>query len=68
MNARKIAEKLLEENGYTLQRHGANHDIYRNATLRCSIPLKRHDIDEDDLRYIQNVARPGHASVAGIGL
>lgn len=64
MNARKIAEKLLEENGYKLQRHGANHDIYHNEALRCSIPLKRHDIDEDDLRYIQkeitqNVRRRG---------
>ncbi len=34
MNTRKQAEKLLEENGYKLQRHGANHDIYRNEALR----------------------------------
>jgi hypothetical protein len=48
--AQAIAE--LEDSGYTFKRHGANHDIYYNAEHKCSIPLKRHDFDEDDLRYI----------------
>jgi hypothetical protein len=48
--AQAIAE--LQGRGYTFKRHGANHDIYCNTQLGCSIPLKRHDFDEDDLRYI----------------
>ena len=36
----------------TSKRHGANHDIYFNAEKRRAIPLKRHDFDENDLRYI----------------
>lgn len=53
MHPRKIAVKSLRESGYEFKRSGANHDIYYNSELRCSIPLKRHDFDEDDLRYIQ---------------
>ena len=34
------------------EREGANHDIYYNAKLGTMIPIKRHDFDESDLRYI----------------
>ena len=53
MKPRQLAVNALQENGYIFKRPGANHDIYYNPELRCIIPLKRHDFDESDLRYIQ---------------
>ncbi len=53
MKPRDQAIKVLESNGYAFERNGKKHDIFYNAKLRCSIPLKRHDFDEGDLRYIQ---------------
>lgn len=53
MNPRNIAIEDLESSGYKFKRHGGNHDIYANPKLGASIPLKRHDFDEDDLRYIR---------------
>ena len=44
--------RLLKKNGCTLVRNGGNHDIYSNAELKCSIPLKRHSFNKNDLRYI----------------
>lgn len=52
MKPREQAVQELEENGYRFERHGANHDIWYNPTLRCSITLKRHKFDENTLRYI----------------
>ena len=52
MNERKQAIKELEKAGYFLKRHGGNHDIYCNTKLKCSIPLKRHGFNKNDLRYI----------------
>lgn len=51
----KPREKAIEElaaAGYEFRRHGGNHDIYMNPKIGCIIPLKRHDFDESDLRYI----------------
>lgn len=59
MNAHKKAEKALEEAGYIFKRHGTNHDIYFNAQKGVMIPLKRHDFDEDDLRYIEKEIEKG---------
>lgn len=59
MNAHKKAEKALEEAGYVFKRHGANHDIYFNAQKGVMIPLKRHDFDEGDLRYIKDEIKKG---------
>lgn len=53
MKPRTKAIEELNSEGYTFKRNGANHDIYYNKELGCIIPLKRHDFDEDDLRYIQ---------------
>lgn len=52
MNPRKITVKELEANGYDLKRHGANHDVYFNPETKKTIPVKRHDFDENDMRYI----------------
>ena len=61
MTPRKRTIKDLKAAGYYLDRHGANHDIYKNPETRHKIPLKRHDFDEDDRRYIlkeiQNTGR-----------
>lgn len=59
MKARKKAEKALKAAGYVLKRHGANHDIYYNQKQGILIPLKRHDFDEDDLRYIEREIEQG---------
>lgn len=53
MKPRDKAIKSLNSNNYYFERHGKKHDIYYNAELKCSIPLKRHDFDESDLRYIE---------------
>ena len=54
MKPRTQAVHDLENGGYAFRRHGANHDIYFNQELGCIIPLKRHDFDESDLRYIRD--------------
>ena len=53
MKPRNQAVKDLNASGYQLKRHGTNHDIYFNPDTKQAIPLKRHDFDEDDLRYIR---------------
>ena len=57
MKARNIAIQELNANGYIFKRGGGNHDIYYHPELRRIIPLKRHDFDEDDLRYIRKEIR-----------
>lgn len=52
MNPRKITVKELEANGYCFKRHGANHDVYYNPDTKKTIPVKRHDFNENDMRYI----------------
>ncbi len=57
MNPRKETIVALEDRGFVLARHGANHDIYFNPTTGVTIPVKRHDFDEDDKRYILKEAK-----------
>ncbi len=38
--------RLLEENGWTLKRHGGNHDIYAKNGEREPIP-RHKEIDEE---------------------
>lgn len=52
MNPRTKTIKELESLGFVFHRHGTNHDIYRNPETRQSIPVKRHDFNENDARYI----------------
>lgn len=52
MKPRDKAIVELNNGGYDFKRHGANHDIYYCPRTGCIIPLKRHDFDESDLRYI----------------
>ena len=52
MNARARTIKDLESTGFQLKLRGANHDIYFNPKTRKTIPVKRHDFNENDRRYI----------------
>ena len=53
MTSLRKAKKELKEKGYVLKRRGANHDIYYNKEKKRTVPLKRHDFDEDDLIYLR---------------
>lgn len=57
MKPHEKAIEELENARYRFARHGSNHDIYFNAELGSMISLKRHDFDEDDLRYIKKEIR-----------
>ncbi len=57
MKPRDQAVAELNAENYCFRRHGANHDIYYNEELGRMISLKRHDFDEDDLRYIRKEIR-----------
>ena len=39
--------------------NGVIEQVYCNIELRCSIPLKRHSFDKNDLRYIQKEIEQG---------
>lgn len=52
MNQRQMTVNDLIENGFQLKREGKNHAIYWNPKTRQTIPVKRHDFDENDRRYI----------------
>lgn len=53
MHPRKQAILDLKASGYIFYREGANHEIYKNHSTGEIIPLKRHDFNENDLRYIR---------------
>ena len=53
MKPRDQAIAELKNSKYVFQRHGSKHDVYYNAEQGSMITLKRHDFDEDDLRYIR---------------
>lgn len=57
MNPRKETVTILEGDGFILSRHGSNHDIYFHPEKRITIPVKRHDFDADDMRYILKEAK-----------
>lgn len=52
MHPRKTTIKTLENNGFSLKRHGVNHDLYYNPETKKTIPVKRHDFNENDMKYI----------------
>lgn len=52
MNQRQMTVDDLIQNGFELKREGKKHSIYWNPETGQTIPVKRHDFDEDDRRYI----------------
>lgn len=57
MNPRAMTIKTLEANGFIFKRSGRNHDIYFNPITRLTIPVKRHDFNENDRNYILKEAK-----------
>ncbi len=57
MTPRKMCINLLTENGFLFRRSGGNHDIYFNPETKQMIPVKRHDFNENDMRYILKEAK-----------
>lgn len=57
MNPRKETVNILEGDGFILARRGSNHDIYFHPQKKITVPVKRHDFDENDKRYILKEAK-----------
>ena len=51
MTAHDKAIQALKSNGYQRIR-AKKHEIYYNSELNRAIPLKNHDFNENDLKYI----------------
>jgi len=51
MNRRDVI-KALEQHRYRFIRHGGNHDIYFSFETKKTIPVKRHDFNDTDAKYI----------------
>ena len=52
MNQRQMTVDDLTQNGFQLKRDGNKHSIFWNPKTGQTIPVKRHDFDENDRRYI----------------
>lgn len=52
MSPRQLTVKALQSHGFQFAREGKKHTIYYNPTTKQTIPVKRHDFDENDRRYI----------------
>lgn len=57
MNPRAKTIKELESYGFEFKRHGANHDIFWNPETKVAIPIKRHDFNENDAKYVLKEAQ-----------
>ena len=44
--------KILKEYGYIKAREGKKHTIFYNSETKKTIPVKRHDFNENDMKYI----------------
>lgn len=51
MTPLKETIELLEKNGFVKVRE-SKHMIYYNPKNNKTVPVKRHDFDEEDQRYI----------------
>lgn len=52
MTPRQETINDLKRAGFLLKREGGNHAIYWNPKTNQTIPVKRHDFNENDRRYI----------------
>lgn len=52
MNTRMKTLKELKKLGFVFHRQGANHEVYTNWECGKSIPVPRHNFDENTMRYI----------------
>lgn len=51
MHPRKQAELESKQAGFVVKRN-SGHEIYYSESLCAIIPLKRHDFNDNDLKYI----------------
>ena len=56
MTAHTKTIKALLANGFILKCNGKKHDIYYNPSTKSTIPVKRHDFNENDMKYIAKEA------------
>ena len=61
MHPRKKTIKELEKNGFIFKRHGASHDLYFQPNTKQTIPVKRHDFNEDDIDRKSTRLNSSHA-------
>ncbi len=52
MSPRQETIRDLLKNGFAVAREGKKHTIYYNPKTHQTIPVKRHDFNENDRRYI----------------
>ena len=52
MTPRQATVDDLKRNGVQLKREGKKHSIYWNPETNQTVPVKRHDFNENDRRYI----------------
>ena len=52
MNPLQETLKDLKRNGFIEHRQGKKHTIFYNPQTHQTIPVKRHDFNENDRRYI----------------
>lgn len=52
MSPRQETIRALLKNGFAVAREGKKHTIYYNPKTHQTIPVKRHDFNENDRRYI----------------
>ena len=53
MSPHKQAENDLIAAGYIIKRKDNGHVIWFHPELKATIPLKRHDFNDNDLKYIR---------------
>lgn len=52
MSPLQATVKDLKQAGFIVAREGKKHTIYYNPETGQTIPVKRHDFNENDRRYI----------------
>lgn len=57
MNPLQETIRDLKRNGFHEARQGKKHTIYYNPKTHQTIPVKRHDFNENDRRYILREAK-----------
>ena len=59
MSPRARTIRRLLSAGWTFDRHGSRHDIYRSANGVDEVAVPRHNFDEDTERYVLKQAGIG---------
>ena len=60
MSPKQETIRDLLRNGFVMAREGKKHTIYYNPQTHQTIPVKRHDFNDNDRRYILKEAGIEH--------